>query len=186
MKLPLALSLALAAAVQAGSVNLVNLVVRDTTRFTFTQGDAKETFELPAGGFSGKFQANTDTVIRCIEVPGTETTVAAKEGSLLVVFHEAAGKPQWRVLPSKPTEGKLSLRVLNLCPEPVTVKLGEKEIPIKPDSIHEEAEPEGRRLAVSIPGTDAKATFNPDEPSAGLAILSKKDDAWHITIIPDI
>lgn len=49
MRIPIALALLLAAAAEAGSVNLVNLVKRDTTRFTFTQGDAKETFELPAG-----------------------------------------------------------------------------------------------------------------------------------------
>lgn len=186
MRLPITLSLALAASLQAGSINLVNLVARDTTRFTLTQGDAKETFELPAGSSSGKFQSAADTVIRCIEVPGAETTIPAKEGHVFVVFHEAAGKPEWRVLPSKPTEGKLSLRILNVGPEAVTVKVGGKDIPMEPDAIHEIEKPDGRKLTVSIADTETKATFDPSEPSAGLAILSKKDDAWHITIVPDI
>jgi hypothetical protein len=186
MRIPLAFALLLSASAQAGSVNLVNLVKRDTTRFTFTQGDAKETFELPAGSSSGKFQSDSGIVIRCIEVPGAETTIAAKEGDVFVVFHETNGKPEWRVLPSKPTEGTFSLRILNLGPGDVTVKAGGKEIPMAADAIHEIGKPEGRRLTVSIPETDASQTFDPAEPSAGLAILHKQDDAWRITLIPDI
>lgn len=186
MKLPLALALALSAAVHAGSVNLVNLVSRDTTRFTFTQGEGKETFELPAGSFSGKFQSAADMVIRCLEVPGAETTVAAKDGDFFVVFHETSGKPEWRVLPAKPTEGVLALRLLNLGPDAVTVKISGKEIPIEPDAIHEVAKPEGRKVKVFVAGSETEETFDPDGPSAGLAILSKKDGEWHITIVPDI
>lgn len=186
MRLPVTLVLALAANLQAGSVNLVNLVARDITRFTFTQGNAKETFELPAGSSSGKFQSEADTVIRCLEVPGAEKTITGKDGHVLVVFHEAAGKPEWRTLPSKPTEGTLSLRILNLHPEAVTVKVGGKEIPMEPDAIHEIAKSDGRKLTVSIPGTDATETFSPAEPSAGLAILSRKDGEWRISIVPDI
>lgn len=186
MRLPLAFALLLSAVVQAGSINLVNLVKRDTTRFTFTQGNAKETFELPAGSSSGKFQSDSDTVIRCIEVPGADMTIAAKEGDVFVVFHETNGKPEWRILPSKPTEGTLSLRILNLSPEAVTAKVGGKEIPMEPAAIHEIAKPEGRKLKITIPDTDTAETFDPAEPSAGLAILHKQDDAWRITLIPDI
>lgn len=186
MRIPIALALLLAAAAEAGSVNLVNLVKRDTTRFTFAQGDAKETFELPAGSSSGKFQSGSGTVIRCIEVPGAETTVAAKEGDVFVIFHETNGKPEWSILPVKPTEGTLSLRILNLCPEAVTAKVGGEEVRMEPAAIHEVAKPEGRKMTVSIPDADISETFDPAEPSAGLAILYKQDGTWRIALIPDI
>lgn len=186
MKLPFALALALSTAVHAGSINLVNLVSRDTTRFTFTQGAGKETFELPAGSSSGKFQSAADTVIRCLDVPGAETTVVAKDGDFFVVFHETSGKPEWRILPAKPSEGVLALRLLNLGPDAVTVKISGKEIPLETDAVHELEKPEGRKVTAHVVGSDASETFDPAEPSAGLAILFKKTDAWHITLVPDI
>lgn len=186
MKLPITLSFALAATLHAGSINLVNLLARDTTRFAFNQGDSAETIELRTGSFSGKFLSNVDTSIRCIEVPDSKTTITPDQGHVIVIFHQTEEKPQWRVIPSKPTENQLSLRILNLGTDAVTVHLGDEELRIDADAIHEVESPQGRRLTLSIPDSELRETFDPAEPSAGLAILTHKDGSWQITIIPDI
>jgi hypothetical protein len=186
MKASLGLLLLLAASLQAETVNLVNLVSRDSTQFTLSQGGKQETFQLPAGASSGKFKLEGETILACREVPGEELLVPFTEKPSIAVFHEASGKPEWLLLPSSPSEGVLSLRIFNLHSAAVSLKINGEQVTVDAGSSHSVAGAKGRKVTVEAPEKEAKASFEPHDPSAGLALVFKQEDQWKIVIVPDI
>lgn len=185
MKHTLAITLILTACLQAGTVNLVNLSQRAATQFTLSVSDRQDSFQLSPGSFSGKFVLDGEAKLSNRESKES-LTIPFSEKPQLAIYLESSDTPRWVLMPSKPTEGSMSLRVLNLHSESVMLEVGGTEIELQSGAIHSVPDLAGRRIPISIPDKGVKSQFQPDEACAGFAIIFKEKDSFQIVVIPDI
>lgn len=170
--------------VQAGSLNVVNLGPEGDLEFEAKAGKLQQKFTLPkfgnTGGFliapkqSAKIEARMDKPI--------DVKIPASDNPKIAVFHRQGDSFDWRIIESKPTEGKFTLRFVNLTKDPAKIILRKKELAI-PASGELLAPTPGRSITI---GDGEKVSVPPsDEPCAMIAFVFNHEGKLQIHFMPD-
>lgn len=169
-----------------GSVNVINLVKRDSIQFTLSLAGQQASFDLPMGTSSGKFELEGPAKVSCREVVDSEIEIPVTEKPQIAIFHEANGKPEWKMIASVPSEGSVTLRVVNLDEERISAEIDGEEVLIESGEVYKVPENDVRKVMLLLPVSGIKSQFSPDEPRAGLAVIFKQNDKLKIVTVPDI
>ena len=168
----------------AGSLNVVHIGPEGELEFEAKAGKFRQKFTLPqfgnTGGFlvapkqSAKIEARTDHPV--------EVKLPASDKSRIAVFHREGDSFAWRIVESKPSEGKFTLRFVNLTKDPANIILRKKELTI-PASGDLLAPTPGRSFKM---GDGGKVTVPPsDEPCAMIAFIYTHEGKLHMHFMSD-
>ena len=177
---------ALASTAAAGVFNVVHLGPPDVIRFEIRSGGTSQAFDLAFGATTGRFIL-PDKESATLSLPNRETkdlAIPATSAPNIAVLISREGKDVWKMIPGKPTPDKWSLRAVNLATEPAVIDLAGKPLEIAAGATVEIPAKNSRDIAVLFKGAD-KAIYDGKEPSAIVALLYRKDDAWQVLFVPD-
>jgi hypothetical protein len=169
---------------QADSLNVVHLGPDKELGFETKAGDTDQKFTLPRTGSTGGFLLPPKKAAE-LSTQG-DGAVSVKLPPLdeprIAVLHPAGDSFAWRICTSKPTEGKFTLRLINLSKEKASVTIRDEVLDIAAEGELQAPSPQ-RTFEVEGSG---KVTVPPsDEPGAVIAFLYKHEGTWQVHFFPD-
>lgn len=177
---------AFASTVVAGVFNVIHLGPQDVIRFEIRSGDASQAFDLAFGDSTGRFIL-PDKESAVLSLPHREAkdlTIPATSAPNIAVLTRHGDKDVWKVIPGKPTQDKWSLRAVNLSPEPAVIERAGKPMEIAAGATVEIPAAGKGDIAISFDNGET-ASYDGKEPSAVVALLYRKGDAWRVLFVPD-
>lgn len=170
----------------AGGLNIVNLAHGGDLVVKVEFDKTSQNLIVKAKDFSGAFGLpETKVKLTALMDKAEQIEIPATADSHLAILAKTADGYAWRLIPSKPTEGKWSLRIVNLSEMPLPVVLGNNETkelePASDTSIP--AEHKGQ-IRVKIP--DSKSyTYKGDEPCAVVALVYRELEEWEVVFVSE-
>jgi len=171
----------------AGGLNVIQLGPDRAVDLEVKAGSISQKFSLSKAQASGGFiLPNKKAKLRTVGDDIKSLEIKAMEGRQLAVLYFVEDTFRWKVFPSKATEGKTSLTLINLTDKPTTVTFDGKKIEIK--EMTDQAIEGVNRAPIRVTLEDGKKqkAHEQDEPSAVVGFIYKEKEEWKIFYINDI
>lgn len=170
----------------AGTLNVVQLGPPAEVKLEIKAGAAIQEFTLAHKATTGSFILPDKTaVLRTVGDKIPVQRIKPEESGRIAILHPAGELFAWRLVPSKPTPGKTSLRIINLMDRETSLKVGEKLVKAPPAS---DARVEGIEKApfqVELEDDTKVDAPEQEEPGALIGFLFMTGDKWHILLVSD-
>lgn len=180
------LSLVFACAVhaQANSLNVVHLGPDKEVEFEAKAGKLHQKFTLPRLGSTGGFLIDADqsATVEALGDAPVSVKLPALDQPRIAVLHPEDKSFAWRICQSRPTEGKFTLRLINLTKEATTVTIRNEVLSIP--AAGELQAPSPQRTLETADQQKATAPKS-DEPGAVIAFLYKQNGKWQVHFLAD-
>jgi hypothetical protein len=181
-----ALFAAFASIAAAGVINVVHLGPPDVIRFEMKSGGASQAFDLAFGRSTGRFilPEKEDAVLSLPNREVKDLTIPATTEPFIAVLTTVNDKDAWKLIPGKPTQGKWSLRIVNLGTKPAVIERASLPLEIAAGAIVKIPVEAKGDVAVHFKGSEKNA-YDGKELSAIVAFLYEKDGSWQVLFVPD-
>lgn len=181
-----ALLAAIASTAAAGVFNVVHLGPPDVIRFEIRSGGTSQAFDLAFGAATGRFilPEKEDAVLSLPNREAKDLPIPATSGPNIAVLTRQEEKDAWKMIPGKPTEGKWSLRAVNLGTEQAVIERSGKPLEIASGATVEIPAEGKNAIAVTFKDGE-KRSYDGKDPCAIIALIYRKDDAWQVLFVPD-
>ena len=171
----------------AGNLNIVNLGSKEEIKLEIKAANANQQFALSPQSATGIFALpQKAAVLRVIDDKTKTLKLAAKATGRVVVLHLANEDSfKWSVYDSKPTDGKTSLRLVNLTDEEVVLVNGETKIILKGAAILSVEKVTSAPIRLSFENGEKTKAHEQEEPSAVIGFVYKQGERWKIFYVND-
>lgn len=180
------LLLATAMPALAGGLNIVNLAQGGDLVVKVEFDKTSQNLTVKPKDFSGAFGLpETKVKLTALMDNAEEIEIPATADSHLAILAKTAEGYSWRLVPSKPSEGKWSLRIINLSDMPLPVVLANNETrKLEPASDTSMPAKHQGQIRVKIP--DSKSfTYDGDEACAVVALVYRELEEWKVLFVPE-
>ncbi len=171
----------------AGSLNVVHLGPAQDINLEIKSGSSAQSFSLTHESATGTFiLPEKPAVLRTIGDKIKALNIGQKKTGRIAVLCSPGDSYQWKIFDSKPTEGKVSLRIINLTDQDTNVTVAGKKIDIKAAS--DEVIPQVNKgpVRLTLANGEKPKAHEQEEPSAVLGLLYKDKEAWKIFFLNDL
>jgi hypothetical protein len=169
-----------------GNLNVVHLGPRKEIKLEVKAGGATQEFSLGFQNATGIFTLPKEAAaLRILDNDIPSLKIAAQDTGQIAVFHPSGESFKWSIYDSKPTEGKTTLRLINLMEEEVVVLQGENKITLKGKSVIPVEKVTKAPIRLGFENGEKPTPHEQEEPSAVLGFVYKSDTAWKIFYIND-
>ena len=171
-------------AVRAESLNILHLGPPRDIGFEVSAGRIHQKFTLSRLAGTGGFLIPSDqsATVETLGEPKVSLKLPPSKQSRIAVLHPDGESCVWRVCESKPTAGRLTLRLVNLTKEAANVTIGKQVLTIPPGA---ELPVDSPGKSLTLAGDEKSALPKNDEPSAVIAFLFKQDGKWKVHFFAD-
>jgi hypothetical protein len=170
----------------AGNLNVVHLGPHKEIKLEIKAGGLTQEFSLSPQNATGIFALpNKVAVLRILDDATPSFKIAAQDTGQIAVLHPSGESFKWSIYDSAPTEGKTTLRLINLMEEEVVVSLGENKIPLKGKAVLPVEKVTKAPIRLSFQNGEKPAPHEQEEPSAVIGFVYKSGMAWKIFYIND-
>jgi hypothetical protein len=170
----------------AGNLNVVHLGPPNELKFQIKSGTADQEFTLSPQSCTGIFALPPNkSILKTIGGDTPALKVEANQKGRIAVLHPDGEAFKWTLHESKPSEGRTTLRLINLTSEAVTVVQGSTKIPLKAkgDTVVEKVTKTPIRLGFENGGK--VPPYEQDEPSAVIGFVYRSGGVLSIFYLND-
>lgn len=170
----------------AGNLNVINLSDASPLGLILSAKDGNKALTVESKTSSGPFKLGDDPVVlKTLANEPSDLEIPASQDPRIAILYPAGETAKWKLLPSKATEEKWSLRVVNLMGVPVVFSYSGNEISLENDREIEIKVADKRSVGLSLSAGGFQA-YPHREPCAVIAFLTKEGDKTIVTFVPDI
>lgn len=171
----------------AGSLNVIHFGPPEDINLEVKAGGASQKFTLARLNASGPFVLpNKSAVLRTIGDKIKSIDISSKKNGQIAVLQPKDDSFAWKLYSSKPTPGKVSLRVINVTAEKAELTIAGKKIeaPAQSDTTIDEVTK--GPIRISFEGGKKQISHTQEEPSAVIAFIYKDTGEWHVLYVNDV
>jgi len=179
---------AIACHCHGGNLNIVDLGPEKKITLEVDAGKLTQQFSLSYQEASGFFiiPDKKAALIKIIDSEIPTLKVPSKTTGQIAVLHPAAETFKWSLYASTPTEGKTSLRLINLTDEEVNISQGDTQLTLKAASELPVPQVTSAPIRLSFEAGKKVRPHEQEEPSAVIGFVYKTDAEWKIFYVDDI
>lgn len=172
--------------VTAGGLNVVNLVHGGDLVVNVKFDSTNQNLIVKSKEYSGSFGVPETEVTLATALEGaTDLEVPANDDSFLAVFQSHEGGFKWSLVPSKPSEEKWALRIVNLSTLTLPILAdGDELLELKPESDTAQTVENKGDIRLKIDKAET-FTYKGNDPCAVVALVYRETEQWKVVFVPE-
>lgn len=168
----------------AGKFNLISCLSEEEAVISVTVGGRSDELKLAPGQQTGSLATAEEPV----EISASAQGHSKKSGtpSGLIFLYPIEDGIAFESVDSEPSPGELTVRFINLSPEPVTFQFGKTEITSEPGKLTRAAFDSRPPLKVKFPDQPNAPAFELEDSAAVVCAIIKVGDVWRTFWVVDL